>query len=120
MCTIAMGPTLQMPNTERQLKRAIQTHSKCAFGYQLKSQLILLFSLFLLLFTGPTALFDTIHKFYYTISANFYLYLQYFQQKKFSFRKISGSQMDPKITKTKVSCNGAYLKFYFAVLVLVY
>ena len=28
--------------------------------------------------------------------------------------------MDPKITKTKVSCNGAYLKFYFAVLVLVY
>ena len=34
--------------------------------------------------------------------------------------KISGSQMDPKITKTKVSCNGANLKFYFAVLVLVY
>ena len=27
--------------------------------------------------------------------------------------------MDPKITKTKVSCNKANLKFYFAVLVLV-
>ena len=68
----------------------------------------------------PTILFGIFYGSYYTISANFYLYLQYFQQKKFSFRKISGSQMDPKITKTKVSCNGAYLKFYFAVLVLVY
>ena len=67
-----------------------------------------------------TAFFSIIHESHHTISANFYLYLQYFQQKKFSFRKISGSQMDPKITKTKVSCNGAYLKFYFAVLVLVY
>ena len=28
--------------------------------------------------------------------------------------------MDLKITKTKVSCNRANLKFYFAVLVLVY
>ena len=31
----------------------------------------------------PTALFDTIHKSYYTILANFYVYLQYFQQKVF-------------------------------------
>ena len=75
MCTIAMGPTLQMPNTERQLKRAIQTHSKCAFGYQLKSQLILLFSLFLLQFMGPIALFGTIHEFHYIISVNFYIYI---------------------------------------------
>ena len=32
---------------------------------------------------GPTALLDTIHESYFTISANFYLYLQYFQQKNF-------------------------------------
>ena len=67
-----------------------------------------------------TTLFGIFYGSYYTILANFYLYLQYFQQKNFSFRKISGSQMDPKITKTMVSCNGAYLKFYFAILVLVY
>ena len=28
---------------------------------------------------GPTTLFGTIYESYYTISANFYLYLQYFQ-----------------------------------------
>ena len=28
---------------------------------------------------GPIALFDTIYGSYYTISTNFYLYLQYFQ-----------------------------------------
>ena len=44
---------------------------------------------------GPTALFGTIYEYHYTISANFYLYLQYFQQKNFSFSKISGSQTDP-------------------------
>ena len=43
----------------------------------------------------PAALFDTIHGHYYTISVNFYN-LQYFQQKVFSFSKISGSQTDPK------------------------
>ena len=58
-------------------------------------QLILLFNLFLLLFIGPTALFSTIHGSHCTISANFYLYLQYFQQKVFNFSKISGFQMDP-------------------------
>ena len=44
---------------------------------------------------GPTTLFDTIYGFHYTISVNFYLYLQYFQQKIFSFNKINGSQKDP-------------------------
>ena len=44
---------------------------------------------------SSTALFDIIHVFYYTISINFYLYVQYFQQKIFSFNKISGSQTDP-------------------------
>ena len=59
-------------------------------------QLILLFNLFLLLFIGPTALFGTIHRSHCTISANYYLYLQFFQQKIFSFNKINGSQTDPK------------------------
>ena len=44
----------------------------------------------------PTALFGTIHESYFTISANFYLYLQYFQQIVFSFSKISEFQTDPK------------------------
>ena len=44
---------------------------------------------------GSTALFDIIHGFYYIISTNFYLYVQYFQLKVFSFNKISGSQTDP-------------------------
>ena len=36
-------------------------------------------NLFLVLFMGLTILFGIIHGFHYTISANFYLYLQYFQ-----------------------------------------
>ena len=61
----------------------------------LKHTLNLLFSLFLLLFMGPTALFGTIYGSHCTISAKFYLYQQYFQQKIFSFSNISGSQMNP-------------------------
>ena len=41
---------------------------------------------------GPIAFFGTIHESHCTISANFYLYLQYFQQKVFNFSKISGFQ----------------------------
>ena len=44
---------------------------------------------------GFTALFGTIHRLHYIISVNFYLYLQYFQQKVFSFNKISESQTNP-------------------------
>ena len=40
--------------------------------------------------------FDTIYESHYTILTNFYLYLQYFQQKIFSFSKIDGSQTDPR------------------------
>ena len=50
-----------------------------SFGYQWKVKIISLFSLFLLLFIDSTALFITIHRLYCTISANFYIYLQYFQ-----------------------------------------
>ena len=57
---------------------------KCVWQ-KLKNQLILQFSLFLLLFIGPTTLFGTIYGSSCTISVNFYLYLQYFQQKVFSF-----------------------------------
>ena len=42
---------------------------------KLKNQLILLFSLFLLLFMNSTTFFGTIYGFHCTISANFYLYL---------------------------------------------
>ena len=66
------------------------------FSWVLKNQHILLFNLFLLLFMGSTVLFSTIRGSHYTISTNFYFYLQYFQQKVFSFSKISKSQTDPK------------------------
>ena len=41
---------------------------------------------------GFIALFGTFYEFYCIISANFYLYLLYFQQKLFNFSKISESQ----------------------------
>ena len=47
---------------------------KCTFDMNYFYQLILLFSLFLLLFMSPTALFGTIYESHCTISANFYLY----------------------------------------------
>ena len=71
-------------------------NSKCPFDKDYFCQLILLFRLFLLLFMGPTAFFCTIHEFHCTISVNFYLYLQYFQQKVFNFSKKSGSQTNSK------------------------
>ena len=67
---------------------------KVCVWQKLKNQLILLFSLFLLLFISSIALFDTIHGSHCTILANFYFYLQYFQQKVFNFNKISKSQTD--------------------------
>ena len=51
---------------------------KSVFGKNNLCQLILLFSLYLLLFMDPTAFFDIIYGFHCTISANFYFYLQYF------------------------------------------
>ena len=54
------------------------THVTVAFGIGLKSQFILLFNLFLLLFMGLSAFFGIIYGFYYTISVNFYFYLLYF------------------------------------------
>ena len=65
-----------------------------AFGFKLKSQFILLFSLFLLLFICPIALFGTIHESYCTIFTNFYIYLQYFQNKFFNFSKINEFQTE--------------------------
>ena len=54
---------------------SIQTDPQCLFGKNYFCQLILLFSLFLLLFLGFITLFDTIHGSHCTITANFYLYL---------------------------------------------
>ena len=70
----------------------------------------------MLLFKGLTALFGTIHRFYCTILANFYFYLQYFQQKVFIFNKISGSQTDlkdenDKKMKSKISLNETLERF---------
>ena len=73
---------------------------ECAFGMDEICQLILLFSLFLLLFISLTALFDTIHGSYCIISLNFYLYLKYFQQKNFSFSKINKSQTNSEFVVT--------------------
>ena len=46
-----------------------------------------------------TVLFGTIHEVHYIISVNFYLYLQYFQQKVFNFNKINKFQktLEPDI-----------------------
>ena len=71
-------------------------NSKCPFGKYYFCQLILLFKLFLLLFMSLTAFFGTILEFHCSISVNFYLYLQYFQQKVFNFSKKSGSQTNSK------------------------
>ena len=57
---------------------------------------------------SPTALFGIIHESHCTILTNSYLYLQYFQQKIFSFSKISGFQMDTKLSyemKTLSQCS---------------
>ena len=64
----------------------------CAFGSKLKSQFIFA------TIHGPHALFGTIFEYHYTISVNVYLYLRYFQQKIFSFSKISGCQKDAKLS----------------------
>ena len=85
----------------------IQIHPQYMFGSKLKCRLILLFSLFFLLFMGSIALFVTIHEFQCTVSTNFYLYLLYFQQKIFSFSKINRSQTSPQYHYLRVqpSCS---------------
>ena len=84
----------------------------CSNKYQFSKdyfcQLILLFSLLLLLFIGLTTLFGTIHRSCCTISIDFYLYLQYFQQKTFNLSKISRFQIDPKCEFYLV-----FLSFFF-------
>ena len=73
--------------------------SSCVFGLRWKIKIILLFSLFLLLFMGSIALFGTIHEPHCIISTNFYLYLQYFQQYVFNFSKINGIQTHHSLLK---------------------
>ena len=82
-------------------KRKNNIKNKCAFHIDESYQLILLFSLFLLLFMNFITLFGNISGSYCTILDNFYLYLQYFQQENFCFSKISGSQTDPKKSKLR-------------------
>ena len=84
-----------------------------AFCSSLKNQLILLFSLFLLIFMGPTTLFGTIHASHCIILANFYFYLPYSQQKNFSFNKISGFQTQARLCNLSGTCKCCYLIFFF-------
>ena len=85
---------------------------KCPFGKNNFCQLILICNLFLVLFMGFIALFGIIHGSHYTISTNFYLYLQYFQQKVFSFSKINKSQTDLKSVLCVVKLVFPFLKSY--------
>ena len=54
------------------LKKKKKIGFKCVFGKNYFCQLILLFSLFLLLFMSSSILFDTIYGSHCTISTNFY------------------------------------------------
>ena len=85
------------------------------FRKQWKIKIISLFNLFLLLFMSFTALFDTIYRPHCIISTKFYLYLQYFQNKFFSFNKISGIQTDPykpHIFKSHLVTNKPHIYFF--------
>ena len=102
ICSLKMDPTILFTHLKIILLQcfqfqfsvlatinSIQTNPMCAFSSSLKNQFILLFSLFLLIFMGPTIFFNIIHGFHCIISTNFYFYLQYFLQKFFNFSKIS-------------------------------
>ena len=93
-----MGPFFYLKKKKKILRACKIFENTCSFGKDYFCQLILLFSLFLLLFMVPLHFFATIHRSYYTISVNFYLHLQYFQQKKFNFNKINRSQTNIKQT----------------------
>ena len=56
---------------------------KCMFGKNYFCQFILLFSLFLLLFMGPTALFDTIHGSFIILFQLIITFIYYTFSKKF-------------------------------------
>ena len=96
---LSMRPTEKRPNADSIIFQCNPNSTLVCIWLQL----ILLFSLFLLLFMGPFALFGIIHDSYCTILANFYLYLQYFQQKIISFNKISRSQTDSKYSRPRLS-----------------
>ena len=64
-------------NAPYQKKKEKAPFQACVWQ-KLKSQLILFFNLFFLLFMSPTVFFGTIHRSHCIISTNFYLYLQYF------------------------------------------
>ena len=76
---------------ERERER-VKYYYICIFSVHLA--LLIFTNLFLLLFMSHTALFCTIFRSHYIISTNFYFYLQYFQQKIFSFSEINESQTD--------------------------
>ena len=77
---------------------------KCVFGKNIFCQL----NYFTIQF-----IFAIIHGSYYTISVNFYFYLQYFKQKVFNFNKINGSQINLKIDMGERVLFNSFLQIFF-------
>ena len=71
----------------------------------------------------PTVLFGTIYGSYYTILANFYFYLPFFQQKIFNFSKISRFQIDPKWILVKYrgwALHFSFFIFFYFIYIYIY
>ena len=77
-CNVLLKKKNGWQNADTGTKNAIQAYTKCAFELRLKIKIISLFSLLMLLFISPIALFSAIYELHYTILTNFYLYLSYF------------------------------------------
>ena len=78
-------------------------------------QFILLFNLILLLFMSLIAFFDTIYESHCIMSINFYLYLQYFQQKVFSENAKGFTWLSEK-GNLKKNANLCMINFYTKIL----
>ena len=78
--TLNSNSTFFLLTTTRVASKSLipDINNMCPFVLEWKKKIILLFSLFLLLFMSLTALFNTIYKSYGIILTNFYFYLQYF------------------------------------------
>ena len=89
--------TTNLPTPEFHIKKKELKRKKKIIYFWQRLFLSAYFTIQLIFATihGSYCTFGTIHEFHYTILANYYLYLQYFQQKVFNFSKISKSQMDP-------------------------
>ena len=71
---------------------------------QIKKSTYFIIQLIFVTIHGPTTLFSTIHESHYTILVTFTFIYSTFSKKKFSFSKISGSQIDLKFLHTHLQC----------------